>query len=45
MRNPLKDLRWSVLQKLLKVKTIFPKRSILDLWQSSEYAHVSISTH
>ena len=37
MRNPLKDLRWSFLQKLLKIIIIFPKWSILDLWPSSEY--------
>ena len=24
---------------------IFPKYSILDLWQGSEYTHLSISTH
>ena len=28
--------------KLVKDLTIFPKRSILDLWQGYEYAHLSL---
>ena len=43
--EPVKDLRWSILQKYLKTTIVFPKNSILDLWQGSEYACLSISTN
>ena len=45
IQNPLKDLRWSVMRKHLKAVIIFPQGYFLDLWQGSEYAHLSISTH
>ena len=31
--------------KIVEAVTIFSNLSILDLWQGSEYAHLSISTH
>ena len=40
IQNPVKHLRWSVLQKIvngLKLLIIFAKRSILDVWQGSKY--------
>ena len=42
IQNLLKDLG---LAKSLKVLIIFPKCSILDLWQGYEYVHLSISTN
>ena len=45
MQNPLKAVRWSVVRKYLKPIIIFPKRSILNLWQGSEYAYLLTSTH
>ena len=41
IRNPIKHLRWSVLQKQLTASsrlTIFAKCYILDFWQGPEYA-------
>ena len=41
IQNHLKHLRWYVLQRLdndFYPLIIFAKRSILDIWQNSEYA-------
>ena len=37
--NPLKHLRWSFCDQLL---TIIENSSILDIWQSSNYAYVPV---
>ena len=35
----------SALREKLKTVFIFPKRSVLDPCQGSEYVHLSLSTH
>ena len=42
VQNPVKDLRWNVLEKIL---TAFAKRSILGVWQRSEYAPAIVRTY
>ena len=45
IQDPVKDLRWSVLLKQSTAKSGYfhETRSILDVWQGSEYASVMIS--
>ena len=41
IQNPVKHLRWSILQKIFRdfyLLTIFTKQSISSVWQGSEYA-------
>ena len=37
IQNPVKDQKWSALEKQLKLLTISTKYSILNLWEGSEY--------
>ena len=40
--EPTQRFKMEHFAKLVKSLTIFPKRSMLDLWQGYEYAHLSL---
>ena len=40
--EPTQTFKMERFAKLVKDLTIFPNRSILDLWQGYEYAHLSL---
>ena len=43
--EPSERFKIECFAKIVKSYNYFPKHSILDLWQGSEYTHLSITTH